>query len=101
MYPVLVIVSFGDRRTEDLYNGVRSARARRVPADVRGAALRRLDMVEGAETLEDLRVPPSNRLEALRGRLAGRFSIRVNDQWRLVFRWESDGAHEVTLSDYH
>jgi len=96
-----MIVSFGDRRTEDLYNGVQSARAQRVPADVRGTALRKLDMLEGAENLEDLRVPPSNRLEALRGRLAGRFSIRVNDQWRLVFRWEPDGAHGVTFTDYH
>ena len=58
-------------------------------------------MLNAAQTLTDLRVPPANRLEALRGDLAGRHSIRVNRQWRVVFRWETDGAHEVTLTDYH
>jgi proteic killer suppression protein len=74
---------------------------RRIPADLRWAALRKLDMLNAAQTLKDLRVPPANRLEALRGDLAGRHSIRVNRQWRVVFRWETDGAHEVTLTDYH
>lgn len=96
-----MIVSFGDRRTEDFFHGVRSARIRRVPPSIRASALRKLDMLNGARSLDDLRVPPANRLEALRGNLAGRHSIRVNDQWRIVFRWEGDGAHEVTLTDYH
>lgn len=58
-------------------------------------------MLEAAERLDDLRMPPGNRLEALRGNLAGRFSIRVGGQWRLVFGWRENGAHEVSLVDYH
>lgn len=96
-----MIVSFGDRRTEDLYHGVRSARARRFPADIQSAALRKLDVVNAAHSLSDLRMLPANRLKALRGELKGHHSIRVNDQWRIVFRWSGDAAHEVRLSDYH
>jgi proteic killer suppression protein len=96
-----VIVSFGDRRTEELYHGLRSARVRRFPADVLRVALRKLDMINAARSLRDLRSPPANRLEALRGDLAGLHSIRVNDQWRVVFRWADDSAHEVRLMDYH
>lgn len=96
-----MIVSFGDRRTEDLYHGVRSARVRRFPADLVRVAVRKLDMLNAAHALKDLRSPPANRLEALRGDLAGLHSIRVNDQWRIVFRWASDDAHEVRLMDYH
>lgn len=96
-----MIVSFGDRRTEDLYHGLRSARVRRFPADLLRVALRKLDMLNAAHSLQDLRSPPANRLEALRGELAGLHSLRVNDQWRIVFRWAEDGAHEVRLTDYH
>ena len=96
-----MIVSFGDRRTEELYHGLRSARVRRFPADVLRVALRKLDMINAAHSLRDLRSPPANRLEALRGDLAGLHSIRVNDQWLVVFRWADDGAHEVRLTDYH
>jgi len=96
-----VIVSFGDKRTEDLYHGNRSARVRRIPADVVRTASRKLDMINAAHTIQDLRSPPANRLEALRGDMAGLHSIRVNDQWRIVFRWKADGAHDVQLMDYH
>jgi proteic killer suppression protein len=65
------------------------------------AALRKLAQLDAAENLSELRAPPANRLEALRGDLAGFHSIRVNDQWRLVFRWRSDGAHDVKFTDYH
>ena len=95
-----MIVSFGDKATEALYNGVKSARARHFPADVIQAALRKLDMLNAAHSLNDLRVPPANRLEALAGKLKGYHSIRVNDQWRIVFKW-NNGAHEVSLADYH
>jgi proteic killer suppression protein len=72
-----------------------------VPADVVPIILRKLDMLNAATRLDDLRVPPGNRLEALRGDLHGLRSIRVNDQWRIVFRWDSTGPHDVKLTDYH
>jgi proteic killer suppression protein len=96
-----MIASFGDKRTEDLYHGRLTGRSRRVPADIVAAALRKLDMIQAAVRLEDLRVPPNNRLEALRGDLKGLHSIRINDQWRLLFRWEDGQAHEVVLAHYH
>ena len=96
-----VIVSFADRATEALYHGEARSLTRRIPADVRAVALRKLDMLNAAQVLLDLRVPPGNRLEALQGDLAGHHSIRVNDQWRIVFRWTSPGPAEVRLVDYH
>jgi proteic killer suppression protein len=96
-----VIVSFADRATEALYHGETTGQVRRFPADIRASALRKLDMLDAAHTLLDLRSPPGSRLEALRGNLAGRHSIRVNDQWRIVFRWTDAGPEEVRLTDYH
>lgn len=96
-----MIASFGNRATEDLYHGRQTARARRFSADMVAAALRKLDMLNAAASLSDLRVLPGNRLEALRGDRAGFHSVRVNVQWRLVFRWESNNAHDVELTDYH
>jgi proteic killer suppression protein len=95
-----VIISFGDAITEEIYNGKESARTRRF-GDVLGAVERKLDMIEAAHRLEDLRVPPGNRLEALRGKLNGFHSIRVNKQWRIVFRWENGTAAAVRVTDYH
>ena len=68
---------------------------------IRLVALRKLDMLNAAHTLDDLKVPPGNRLEALKGPLRGKHSIRVNDQWRVVFRWDDGGSHEVVVKDYH
>ena len=96
-----MIVSFGDRATEDLYHNRPTSRARRFPQDVVGLALVKLDMLNGAAAVLDLRSPPGNRLEALKGDLKGFHSIRVNDQWRLVFRWEGNNALDVRLMDYH
>ena len=96
-----MIASFGDHATEDLFHGRRTRRARAFPADVVRVALRKLDMVNAAQVLLDLRSPPGNRLEALRGRWRGFHSIRVNEQWRVVFRWAQHQAHEVRLIDYH
>jgi proteic killer suppression protein len=96
-----LIASFGDRATADLYHGLNTPRARRFPRDVVAAALRKLDMLNSVRSLLDLRSPPGNRLEALRGDLRGYHSIRVNDQWRVVFRWSEGRAHEVRLTDYH
>jgi len=96
-----VIVSFADRATEALYHGEAAGLVRRIPPDIRAAALRKLDMLDAAHVLLDLRSPPGNRLEALRGDLAGRHSVRVNDPWRVVFRWSEAGPEEVRLTDYH
>ena len=96
-----MILGFGDRNTADLYHGRKSARSRRFSAELVGTALRKLDMLEAARKLEDLRSPPGNRLEALHGDLKGYHSIRVNEQWRIVFRWNAGDATEVQLIDYH
>jgi toxin HigB-1 len=95
-----VIRSFGDKATEHLYNGVRSKDSRKFSA-VTKVASRKLDMIHAAQRLDDLSAPPANRLEALHGDLKGFHSIRVNDQFRIIFRWNDDGAHEVQLIDYH
>lgn len=96
-----MIASFGGRATEDLYHGLRTARVRRIPRDIWRAARRKLDMIEYAQVLRDLAAPPGNRLEALKGDRAGCHSVRINDQWRIVFRWQSGAAHDVAIVDYH
>ncbi len=96
-----MIRSFGDKRTEDLFHGNRSNRTRRLDRHMVASAERKLDMLNAAAALMDLRSPPGNRLEALSGDLAGHYSIRVNDQWRFVFRWETGGPADVRLTDYH
>lgn len=96
-----MISSFGDKVTEALYHGTGSKGVRQLPPAVVKKALNKLDMLNGAHDLLDLRSPPGNRLEALQGDLAGLFSIRVNDQWRIVFRWQDGNAYEVRLTDYH
>lgn len=96
-----MIASFGDKATEDLYHGRETNRTRRFPVDVARAAVRKMDVIRAAHRLQDLSAPPGNRLEALSGDYAGFHSIRVNRQWRLVFRWEHDRAYELMLVDYH
>jgi proteic killer suppression protein len=94
------IRSFGDSATADLFHGRSTSRVRRFPGDLVPIALRKLDVLNAAYRLDDLLSPPGNRLEALSGKLEGFHSIRVNKQWRIIFRWE-DGAHDVSLIDYH
>ncbi len=96
-----MITSFGDTATADLYHGRVTHRVRRFPPPVKRLALRKLDILNAAFCLDDLREPPGNRLEALKGDWADHYSIRVNDQWRIVFRWEDNNAHDVALMDYH
>ena len=96
-----MILSFGDTATAALYHGESSRSARRFPPNVGRAVRRKLDLLNGASNLKDLRLPRGNRLETLRGDLFGCHSIRVNDQWRLVFRWADGNAHDVSLIDYH
>jgi proteic killer suppression protein len=95
-----VIISFKGRLTADLFFDRHTAATRRFPADLREIAQRKLQYLNAADQLGDLRSPPGNRLEALKGDLRGLHSIRVNDQWRVVFRWDR-GAHEVHVTDYH
>ena len=92
-----MIRSFADRATEDLWRGIGS---RRLPPEIAYRALVKLRLLDAAITLDDLRVPPGNRLEALHGDRKGQHSIRVNDQWRICFRWK-DGASDVEITDYH
>ena len=92
-----MIRSFRDRDTELLFHREASRRW----AAIARVALRRLRLLNRAVTLDDLRVPPSNRLEALKGDRAGQYSIRVNDQYRICFRWEAGDARDVELTDYH
>ncbi|MDA0748724.1 MAG: type II toxin-antitoxin system RelE/ParE family toxin [bacterium] len=96
-----MIESFGDPATEDLFHNRPTRRARSFPPDIVRIALRKLDVVDTAHTLQDLRMPPGNRLEALKGKLRGFHSIRVNEQWRIIFQWSDNSAHQVSLTDYH
>ena len=96
-----MITSFGDKATENLYHGLASKETRKYPNDLIKIAVRKLDMLNGTQDLKDLRSPPGNQLEALKGNLKGFFSIRVNSQWRIVFKWESRQAKDVKLTDYH
>jgi proteic killer suppression protein len=93
-----MIKSFADRDSERLFG---REPVRRFPAELRRVMLRKLVAVDAAEALDDLRVPPGNRLEKLRGDRAGQHSIRVNDQWRICFRWRNGDAHDVAVVDYH
>ena len=96
-----MIASFGDRATADLFHNRPTRRVRQFPHSIRDTALRKLDMIDMAHQLIDLRSPPGNRLEALKGNLQGFYSIRVNNQWRIVFRWSEGTAYDVRLTDYH
>ena len=93
-----MIKSFKDSETEKIYNLERS---RRLPSDIQQIALRKLRMLNNAHNINDLRIPPANRLEKLTGNRAGQNSIRINDQWRICFIWEDNDAFEVEIVDYH
>ena len=93
-----MIVGFRDRETERIWSGRYS---RRYSEDIQRAARRKLRILDAADTIEDLRNPPGNRLERLRGNRAGQYSIRINDQWRICFRWGQGGPRDVEIVDYH
>jgi toxin HigB-1 len=96
-----VIQSFADETTADLFRERNTRQARVVPRGIWPIVRRKLKMLDVAARLEDLAVPPGNRLERLRGSQSGRHSMRVNDQYRVTFRWEQGHAHEVRVEDYH
>jgi toxin HigB-1 len=93
-----MIASFRCEETRRLWNGERS---RRLPPEIQNVALRKLRLLAAAKRLDDLRVPPGNRLEALLGDRAGQYSIRINDQWRICFHWSEGGPTDVAILDYH
>ena len=93
-----MIRSFRCKETEKLFSRVFS---RKLPHDVQRVARRKLEILDAAETLDDQRKPPANRLEKLHGKRAGQHSIRINDQWRLCFVWREDNAYDVEIVDYH
>ena len=93
-----MIRSFADKRTAAIFVG-RAVKG--IPGEIQGRARTKLQILDAAKTLEDLSVPPGNRLESLSGNLKGFWSVRINQQWRLVFRWENGRTTEVKITDYH
>jgi proteic killer suppression protein len=97
-----VITSFRDKGTEDIFDGADTRAARKAcPRSIWSVARRKLDQINRVRDVQELAVPPGNRLERLRGDRAGQHSIRINDQFRICFRWETGEAHEVEVTDYH
>ena len=93
-----MIKSFSNNYTEDLFN---RQKVKKVPSTILKVAYRKLLLIDAAGNINDLRVPPGNRLEKLSGNLSGKHSIRINNQWRIVFRWKDENAYEVEIIDYH
>ena len=93
-----MIVNFSCRETERIWHG---RRTRRFPADIQDQALRKLRLIDAAMILEDLKNPPGNRLESLKGDRADQMSIRINQRWRICFRWDNGKVHDVHIVDYH
>jgi proteic killer suppression protein len=93
-----MITAFGSRDTERVWNG---ERVKSLPPEIQEIARRKLRMINNSQNIADLRIPPGNRLEKLTGNLAGYHSIRINDQWRIVFSWQSGNASQVEITDYH
>jgi len=93
-----MIKSFRSKETERIWNKQTS---RKLPFEIQNIARRKLRMLNNAEILSDLRIPPNNRLEALKGDRKGQFSIRINDQWRICFAWENGNCFDVEIADYH
>lgn len=100
-YTVAVIRSFGDGATEDIFDGVNSRESRSIPNTAWKAAQRKMALINNAGALDDIAALPGNRLEKLFGKWAGFYSIRINDQYRIVFKWDKGQADEVQIVDYH
>ena len=96
-----MIRSFKDSMTEDVFHGVNSAKSRKLPNDVKEIAIRKLDQLNASVDINDMRVPPGNHLEKLKGDLKDFYSLRINNQYRLLFQWDNSGASNVSIVDYH
>jgi proteic killer suppression protein len=95
---VIMILTFGDKETELIWSGIR---VKNMPLEIQNFGRRKLRMLNNSQTINDLRIPPSNRLEKLNGNLDGFYSIRINDQWRIIFRWIEGQSEHVKIIDYH
>ena len=93
-----MIISFGSKDTEKIWNG---ERVKNLPQEIQQIGRRKLRMLNNSQSIADLKIPPSNRLEKLSGNLKNFYSIRINDQWRIIFKWESHHVEEVEIIDYH
>lgn len=93
-----MIKTFGDEETEKVWNGIYS---KKLPSEIQPIARRKLRMINNAQDINDLRVPPGNRLEKLKGDLSDFYSIRINNQWRILFKWIGSDAYDVQIIDYH
>jgi proteic killer suppression protein len=93
-----MILSFGSKETEKIWNGERVGK---LPNDVQETGRRKLRMLNNSQNMHDLKIPPSNRLEKLSGNLKDYYSMRINDQWRITFKWQNGNASEVKITDYH
>jgi proteic killer suppression protein len=93
-----MIISFGEKQTEKIWRGIR---VKELPNDIQLTGRRKLRMLNNSQNPGDLRIPPSNRLEKLSGKLKEFYSIRINDQWRIIFKWNNGNAYEVEITDYH
>jgi proteic killer suppression protein len=96
-----LIKNFSDKTAQDVYDGTNSRYSRRLPRELHAKAQRLFDQINAAPSLEFLRVPPGNRLEKLVGNMKGEWSLRINKQWRIVFRWKNNDAYDVIIVDYH
>jgi proteic killer suppression protein len=93
-----MIISFGEKETEKIWNG---ERIKKLPGEIQETGRRKLRMLNNSQNIADLQIPPSNRLEKLKGSLKDFYSIRINDQWRIIFKWNNGNAFEVKIIDYH
>ncbi|WP_339700908.1 type II toxin-antitoxin system RelE/ParE family toxin [uncultured Marixanthomonas sp.] len=93
-----MIISFGSKETERIWKGIR---VKKMPVKIQNVGRRKLRMLNNSQDISDLRIPPSNRLEKLTGKLKGYYSIRINNQWRVMFIWNNGNASEVEIIDYH
>jgi proteic killer suppression protein len=93
-----MIKNFADKESEKIWKGIRS---KKLPNEIQDVARRKLRMMNNASDVNDLRIPPANRLEKLKGNLQDYFSIRINNQWRIIFKWMNNDAYDITIVDYH
>jgi len=96
-----MIFNFKDKAAEDIFNGIHSKESRKIPQSIHAIAIRKLDMINAAVDIEDLQIPPGNRLESLKGDLTGYYSVRINDQFRIIFKFSQSNAFNIQIVDYH